>query len=286
MAWSPATAPVPAMTAHAAMLLGTEVVSASLCHGGDLSRVIRIGLACGGTVIAKTGPAPRVEAAMLRAIAAAGAPAPAVLAVDDQLLVLECLADTGRPDDAWGALGRALATLHACRGDGYGWPDDYAFGPLAIVNQMSRAGHPASSDPDWPGFWAACRLAVHLPALDPPLARRIERLIASLHDRLPAHPPAALLHGDLWGGNILVANGRITGLIDPACYHGAAEVDIAMLGLFNTPTPAFFEAYGPPAPGHDQRLAIYRLWPALVHLRLFGAGYRPMVTGLLDRLGV
>jgi hypothetical protein len=48
---------------------------------------------------------------------------------------------------------------------------------------------------------------------------------------------------------------------------------------------AFYEAYGLLEPGHDERTAIYRLWPALVHLRLFGAGYRPMVERLLQATG-
>jgi fructosamine-3-kinase len=117
------------------------------------------------------------------------------------------------------------------------------------------------------------------------LARRVEALAADLHNRLPARPAPALLHGDLWGGNILAAGDRVSGLIDPACYYGHAEVDLAMLGLFDQPGAAFTEAYGAPEPGHDERSAIYRLWPALVHLRLFGPGYRPMVDRLLDAIG-
>jgi hypothetical protein len=59
------------------------------------------------------------------------------------------------------------------------------------------------------------------------------------------------LHGDLWGGNILVAGDLVSGLIDPACYHGHTEVDLAMLGLFDQPDAAFYEAYGSLEPGHD-----------------------------------
>src|SRR4029077_6899194 len=54
-----------------------------------------------------------------------------------------------------------------------------------------------------------------------------------------------------------------------------------MLGLFDQPVAAFYDAYGLLEPGHDERTAIYRLWPALVHMRLFGAGYRAMVERLL-----
>ena len=95
-----------------------------------------------------------------------------------------------------------------------------------------------------------------------------------------------LLHGDLWGGNVLVAGNRVSGLIDPACYFGHVEVDIAMLTLFDRPGAEFYQAYGPLDPGHEERLLIYRLWPALVHLRLFGGGYRSLVEQHLSAAGV
>ncbi len=58
-----------------------------------------------------------------------------------------------------------------------------------------------------------------------------------------------------------------------------------MLMMFDHPGETFFSAYGQLEPGHKERLAIYRLWPALVHLRLFGSGYRPLVERLLTELG-
>jgi fructosamine-3-kinase len=58
-----------------------------------------------------------------------------------------------------------------------------------------------------------------------------------------------LLHGDLWTGNLLVKDGKLAALIDPACYHGDPEVDLAMLCLFGSPDEAFWQAYGPLPPG-------------------------------------
>ena len=105
--------------------------------------------------------------------------------------------------------------------------------------------------------------------------------MARLSDLLPADPPASFLHGDLWTGNILVGDGRLAALIDPACYHGHAEVDLAMLRLFDAPPEEFWEAYGALDEGAEDRLALYQLFPALVHMRLFGATYAPMVDRLL-----
>ena len=84
----------------------------------------------------------------------------------------------------------------------------------------------------------------------------------------------------------MVSGGRVSGLIDPACYHGHGEVDLAMLSLFDAPIAAFFKDYGAPEPGHDERAPIYTLWPALVHLRLFGANYQAMVERLLRATAV
>ena len=245
--------------------------------GGSLSRLVRIVLADGREAIVKTGPSPDAEAGMLRAVRAAGAPAPDVLAVNAEVLALEVLRDDGAIGNAWSDLGRVLARLHATTGDRYGWQCDYAFGPVAIVNRWSD---------DWPAFWAENRLLACAPFVGTSLARRLERLSADLPNRLPGRPVPSLLHGDLWGGNVLVSERAVTGLIDPACCFGHGEVDIAMLMMFDHPPPAFFAAYGPLPAGHAERLAIYRLWPALVHLRLFGGGYRPMVERLLSDIGV
>ncbi|GEP11637.1 fructosamine kinase family protein [Methylobacterium gnaphalii] len=259
---------------HGAALLGGRLLRAEAIGGGSLSSVIRILLDDGREAIAKDGPAPIVEAAMLRAIRASGAPAPEVFGADATGIVMACL-PTG-PGDADRDLGHAVARLHAATGDRYGWESDYAFGEVAIENAWSE---------DWPSFWAERRLLCHCRHLDAPLARRLEALAARLAKLLPARPRPVLLHGDLWGGNVLTDGSRVSGLIDPACYHGHAEVDLAMLTLFGGPGSSFREAYGPAEPGFAERVPIYQLWPALVHLRLFGTGYRGMVETRLAAAG-
>jgi len=200
-----------------------------------------------------------------------------VLAASGEVLVIELLADDGNLGHCWSSLGTALATLHKSVGTRYGWPQDYAFGSVTITNGWSD---------DWPRFWAERRLLVHRPHIPAALARRIDALAGDLANRLPARPNPALLHGDMWGGNALAAGGKISGLIDPACYYGHGEVDLAMLSLFDRPGGEFAAAYGAPEPHAEERRAIYLLWPALVHLRLFGVGYRGMVEGFLSAAGV
>ncbi|MDZ7707124.1 MAG: fructosamine kinase family protein [Trueperaceae bacterium] len=262
---------------HAARLLGTSVVEATALSGGSLAEVLRVRFEDGREAVVKGGDAPRREARMVRAIRARGVPVPEVIAVDAHVLVLGVVPDRGTLDAAWGDLARVLTTLHepSSVATPYGWEEDDAFGPLAIPN--------AAAD-DWPTFWAERRLLAHAARLPADLARRVERLAADVPGRLPARPIPALLHGDLWTGNVLADGSRVSALIDPACYHGHAEVDLAMLTLFGSPAPAFWDAY-PVEPGWHERRPIYQLWPAIVHRLLFGEAYRPMASRLLSEAG-
>ncbi|MBS8226424.1 fructosamine kinase family protein [Vannielia litorea] len=260
----------------ATALLGATARRITPLHGGDLSDVLLLQLSDGQAVVAKSGTAPEAEARMLRALAEAGAPVPQVLAVSGAVLVLSHVENDGGPDEeGWADLGTALRRLHATQAPQNGWPEPFAFANLPIANS------PAAT---WPAFWAERRLLPEVPHLPPALARRIEALAATLPEHLPRNS-TALLHGDLWSGNLLARRGRLAALIDPACYHGDGEVDLAMLHLFGSPGPAFAESYGPLPPGAETRRAIYQLWPAIVHARLFGAGYHGMIDALLSRTG-
>ena len=231
----------------------------------------------GAVLVAKSGPALGAEAAMLRALAAAGVPAPAVEGEHEGVLLLEYVENDGVFNArAWTDIGARVRGLHTRTGESYGWPVDYALGTVAMDNRESG---------DWPRFWGEQRLIATAALLDRPWRERVDRLAGRLTELLPAAPPPALLHGDLWTGNILVREGRLVGLVDPACYHGDAEVDLAMLGLFASPPDAFMEAYGPLAPGWRERRPVYQLFPALVHVRLWGASYLGLTDRLLRQLG-
>nr|WP_216671166.1 fructosamine kinase family protein [Mangrovicoccus sp. HB161399] len=254
---------------------GAEIRRLVPLQGGDLSEVARADLADGRIAVLKRGPLAGREARMLRAMAAAGAPVPDVLGFDDGLLVLDWLEPGPSDAAAWTACGAGLRRLHGSLAASCGWDEDYAFGPVAIPNGRMES---------WPGFWAERRLLPFLPHLPASLARRVETLARRLPDLLPARPPAALLHGDLWQGNIHFSGG--TGmLIDPACYHGDAEADLAMLDLFGRIPAAFLDGYGTLAPGWEGRRPLYQIWPALVHLRLFGGSYAGLAGRLLERCG-
>lgn len=250
-------------------LLDDSAIGWEPLHGGDLSEVIRLRLGSGKDVVIKSGPHPDREGRMLHELAHAGAQVPLPIASNASVLVLEDLgAAAGPSNQSWRALGTNLRVLHASAGDHYGWSEDYAFGTVRIHNGWSD---------DWSAFWFEKRLAADIDQLPADVARRLERLQARIDEIMPDRPLTSLLHGDLWSGNVHFASNGATYLIDPASYFGHAEVDLAMLTLFGSPPRAFWEAYGTLDEGWELRRNAYQLWPALVHLRLFGAGYRSLV---------
>ncbi|KCV81556.1 aminoglycoside phosphotransferase [Actibacterium atlanticum] len=256
-------------------LMGQPVTGFTPLHGGDLSEVYKVDLTDGRTVAIKLGAYVDAEARMLRAIAQSGAPCPTVLATQGDVLIMTLEQEVPADPSGWASLGRALRQLHDTMGTHYGWEQDYAFGPAIIPNAPRHS---------WPDFWGEQRLLALAPDLPGDVVKRLETLNKRLPDLLPAHPTPSLLHGDLWTGNVLftLQGGK---LIDPACYYGDAEVDLAMLHLFGAPGPQFIDSYGALPEGWQMRRALYQLWPALVHLRLFGAGYRDMVEKRLKAVG-
>lgn len=266
-----------ALAERVAQVTGAVPTAITRLAGGDLSEVLLVERPDSPPLVAKGGPAIATEAAMLRALANAGAPVPAVEGEYEDVLLLEHVEHDGLlSPHAWNDIGRGLARLHANGGGRYGWSADYSLGSVRLDNREQE---------DWVTFWGEQRLNGAASLLDRPWRERVERLAGRLGDLLPVAPFPAMLHGDLWSGNILVRRGRLAALIDPACYYGHAEVDVAMLSLFDSPPESFWQGYGPPEAGWRERRPIYQLFPALVHLRLFGSGYAGLVDRLLGEAG-
>ncbi|MEM0935474.1 MAG: fructosamine kinase family protein [Pseudomonadota bacterium] len=260
------------LAAHAARLLNDTALSCERLQGGSLSDVLRLRLASGKDVVVKSGPGPAQEGRMLHALLDAGMNVPKPMIWDDDVVILEDLGPAAPPTDrGWRALGARLRALHGTTGRRYGWDEDFAFGAVRIDNRWTS---------DWARFWFEQRLMADCDVLPVDLARRLETLEPRTCALVPAQPLPRLLHGDLWSGNVHFSTDGMAYLLDPAAYFGDAEVDLAMLTLFGSPPPAFWAGYGDLDEGWPRRRALYQLWPALVHLRLFGASYR----GLVERL--
>ncbi|NZA25101.1 fructosamine kinase family protein [Luteimonas sp. SJ-92] len=209
---------------------------------------------------------------------------PDVAAVAEDALVVADLG-RGRPDrSAWERAGAALARQHARIGDRFGLDRDGWCGDSAQAN--------TPMDDGW-RFFAECRLlpqarrALDAGRLGAGDVASIERLCAGLPARVPAQPPA-LLHGDLWSGNLHACGDGELALIDAGAVHfGWAEAELAMLTLFGEPPEPFFAAYHEAAAvdqGWRGRAPLYNLYHLLNHLNLFGSAYLAAVRGALRPL--
>jgi fructosamine-3-kinase len=115
--------------------------------------------------------------------------------------------------------------------------------------------------------------------------RAFDRLYTQITEIVPDEPPA-LVHGDLWSGNYLTGPGNTSWLIDPAVAYNHRETDIAMSLLFGGFSQRFYEAYQHHfslAPGWQDRVGVFQLYPLLVHVNLFGGGYLRSVREVLNR---
>ena len=283
-------------------LLDDEVTDMTSLRGGDVADAYQVALASRRTVFAKTHRSPppgffTTEAAGLTWLRDAGAlPVPEVLAVTDggegapPVLVLEWIAEArgAAPDEA--AFGRALATLHSAGARRFGREDRRTTGSRGLPNEPCAT---------WAEFYATQRLAplarllrdaVHLGRdVAAGLADDLLRVAARVDDLAGLPEPPARLHGDLWAGNRLVDDAGASWLIDPACFGGHREFDLAMMRLFGGFGGDAFAAYDeamPLASGWERRIALHHLAPLAVHAIKFGSGYVPSLQAALRDLGI
>ncbi len=250
---------------------GRTVRDVERVSGGDINNAFRVQFEDESFAFVKTRAdvAPgeyAAEAAGLRWLAEPGTlRVPEVLGVSDEVLALDWVDEGRRGDPA--AFGAGLAAVHAAGADDFGGSEPLRLGPLTLPNDPA---------PDWPTFYAEHRLRPLLKHLGSSGRAAVERVCERIADLAGPPESPARLHGDLWSGNVLWDRQGRAWLIDPAAYGGHREVDLAMLQLFGDPGPHFFAAYDerfPLAPGRDERVPLYQLFPLLVHAALFGGGY-------------
>lgn len=252
--------------------------------GGDIAAVYRLDTDQ-GMVVVKCDTAERLagEADGLRALRDAGTRlvVPEVLGEADGWLVMEALdsglATTGNDE----VLGEGLRELHAVTAETHGWYRDNACGRTPQPNTSLADGRAFQRERRLLPMAAAC---YQRGLMDSRLRGRLEAVATSLDDWLP-DVPASLVHGDLWGGNVL-HTARGPAIIDPAVYRHYPEVDLAMLTLFGSPSETFFDAYwnGPRPDDWPRRQALFQLYPLLNHLLLFGGAYHSGVESTVSRL--
>lgn len=198
-------------------------------------------------------------------------------------IVLEYIEHGSRRADFDDTLGRGLAELHAHTAEAFGFYRDTFCGTTRQPNPWTEG---------WTDFYREhrierqLRLGSGLGLYDRQDRLLFERLLSRLDVLLDAGEPPALLHGDLWSGNLLVTGRGAPALIDPATYFGHREAEIGMMTLFggfSSRVLAAYEEVKPLAPGWRDRNPLYELYHVMNHATLFGGHYAGRAVALASR---
>jgi fructosamine-3-kinase len=273
-----------------ARLAGEPVANLVRVGGGDVSAAFRATTGGGASLFVKhhaQAPAGMFEAESrglewLRSAAALRVPRVLGTSSDPPLIVLEWI--EGAPGPAYDdLLGHSLAALHAAGAPRFGADADNFIATLPQPNAPTDAWHRFYGERRLAPLTAALRDGGRLGAAH---AGRLDRLVGRLEDLCGPEERPARLHGDLWAGNALADENGSPVLVDPAVYGGHREVDLAMMRLFGGFGARVFAAYQEVTPlsaGHADRVALYQVWPLLVHVALFGAAYAERLHAAVRR---
>lgn len=225
-------------------------------------------------LVVKVGDGVVDEADGLRCLGevAGAAPVPEVVLCEPNLLVTSWVDQGHRTGGHESALGRMLAMQHSTPWSQWGGGSSWIGGC-----RVDRA--PAC---DGAEFYGTRMLDL---AARCDLAGPMGDVAARLDELLPSEQPA-LVHGDLWWGNVLWCTDGRPWLIDPSVHGGHPEEDLAMLSLFGPIPEATMRAYAEVrtlATGWEQRVELFQLYPLLVHAVLFGGDYRSRAYWILRR---
>ena len=281
-------------------LFGTSVAitQTDRLSGGDINKAYGLTLNTGDHIFMKANAKSNAdfftaEAAGLQAIAATktiGTPRILCTGTDNgedvgySFLLLGFIKSAGKRKDYWETFANELAELH--KADTSEITTGFGFYQDNFIGAGQQKNTPSSK---WIDFYRECRLAPQFKRADSYFTSedrtKITKLLDRLEDFLLEPEAPSLLHGDLWSGNVMCGPDGKAMLIDPACYVGHREADLAMTELFGGFPAEFYQAYSeaaPLQPGYEDRRDLYNLYQLLNHLNLFGPTYLGPVLSIVS----
>ncbi len=272
--------------------MGSRVVSAGALGGSAVARVSRILLEDGRDLVLKQplNGELHLEGQMLEWLAENTIlPVPVVHHSAPDLLLMDYVPQKPVRDrkefeeDA----AKHLFRLHSLQETRYGFEFDTLIGSLPQLNTWLE---------DWVDFYLNRRLlpmtnlAIERGNLAPSYADRILKLEATLRKEIGGGNAPGLIHGDVWGGNILNASDSVAAFIDPALSYSDPEVELAFVTMFHTFSEHFFEVYSHHREIEDgffeRRVELYLIYPYLVHTAIFGGSWAHGVESRLNQFGI
>ena len=215
--------------------------------GGDINKAYGMQLSNGKILFMKTNEKQKVdlflsEAINLWAISLTNTiNTPKLLAygTDDSeeigysFLLMEYIELGDIKDEFWNVFAEKLACMH--KADTSSLVKNGKFGFLQD-NFIGRTKQINLAKDSWVEFFRDNRLVPQVKMAEKYFEKddfsKMDKLLNKLDKILVEPEKPSLLHGDLWGGNVLCDTKSLPLLIDPACYVGHPEADIAMTELF------------------------------------------------------
>ncbi len=262
-------------------LISEKITNINSITGGDINDVYKI-TTTQNTYVLKVNSKdlfPKMfekEKLGLELLAKSGVKSPnVILTFSDQkyqYLLLEFIEEKSTIPLFWKHFAEDLAKMHSTTSKNFGLDHQNYIGSLHQNNSKKET---------WETFFIENRIkplvrkAFDSNRLERTHLKYFENFYNRLDEILPKEKPS-LIHGDLWGGNLMKGKNQTPVFIDPAVYFGHREMDIAMTQLFGGFDNSYLDFYNeifPLKKGWEERIEIHNLYPNLVHLNLFDRSY-------------
>jgi len=207
---------------------------------------------------------------------------------NDYLIIQYLENDNEKPDKTNRDFLEAIVKIHSVSNDLYGFGFNTQIGAIEQLNNYENS---------WSNFYATKRLnpifelANSQNNMGPDINDKIYFIIKNIKNFIPDKPPALLLHGDMWDGNILFDNYKFVGFIDPGSFFGHNEMEIAYLRWFKPKfiDSDFLEKYNDYIPLEKNYLEyefIYQLYYALCNVALWDISFIKEVKKLINKIKI
>lgn len=195
---------------------------------------------------------------------------------DKAYLLLEYKESAPRKPEFWKMFGEQLAEQHKQNREEFGFEKNNYIGSLPQYND-SRA---TAAE-----FYIEMRLQPQIKmASEKGYNLEVSEKFFQICEKIIPSEKASLIHGDLWNGNFMSNSRGEPCLIDPAVAYAPREMDLGMMKLFGGFDEVLFNVYEEVFPleaGWKKRIPLWQLYYLLVHLNIFGAGYRSQCVSII-----
>ena len=214
---------------------------------------------------------------------------PKLIKFNDNYLIIQYLEnDNDKPLTTNFDFLESVVKIHSISNNQYGFYFNTQIGALEQINSFENS---------WTNFYSVKRLKPIFELANKNnnmgsfVNKKISLILKNIKNLIPDKPPALLLHGDMWEGNILFKKNKFIGFIDPGSFFGHNEMEIAYLQWFN---PSFVDSqflnkyneYIPINNDYYNYEPVYQLYYALCNVALWDKSYIKEVKRLIIKLGI